>query len=74
MRWLKKQQHVHRWTPLEVKHGTIETLGSAGTQILLRCECGEYSTQTIHGHWELEEVGRVPKEQELEELRKMAGL
>ena len=74
MKWFKKQRHVHRWTPIGVKHGMIEVLGSAGTQILLVCECGEYSTQTIHGHWELEEVQRVPKEQELAELRRIAGL
>jgi hypothetical protein len=74
MRWFKKERHVHQWSPLQVRQGTIEMLGSAGTQILLRCECGEYSTQTIHGHWELEEVRSVPREDELAELRRIAGL
>jgi hypothetical protein len=74
MNWVRK--HKHRWWPLAVKHGTVESSGGAGTQVLLQCQdesCGAYATQTIFGSWELEEVRRNVPDHEVAELRRMMG-
>ncbi len=72
MTWFQK--HRHRWSPVAVRHGTIQSSGVAGTQILQRCQdrnCGAYATQTIYGCWELQEVCQQAPEQEVAELRRL---
>lgn len=42
--------HIHRFEITSVKQGVAHD-GSAVTAILRICQCGEFKSETILGHW-----------------------
>jgi hypothetical protein len=51
MNRLRRLFHRHRWTAKSVAHGEYAIVPGLATIVLSVCECGEYRTETINGHW-----------------------
>lgn len=73
----KPEPHQHRWKVIGTQLGRTapEFGGYARTAILRMCDCGEFCTTIVDGHWTVEQLSQASgADQEIAELRKMAGL